>query len=66
MISANIDRRSFVIGAATVGGGLALGLKLPFGTSVVPIPSNGADELDNPLSMIMRNRTGSVTIQRNS
>ena len=30
-----IDRRSFVIGAAAVTGGLALGLKIPFGTSVV-------------------------------
>jgi len=30
-----IDRRSFVIGSAAVGGGLALGLKLPFGPDVV-------------------------------
>ncbi|HVQ73965.1 MAG TPA: molybdopterin cofactor-binding domain-containing protein, partial [Candidatus Binatia bacterium] len=30
-----IDRRSFVIGTATIGGGLALGLNLPFGGSVV-------------------------------
>src|SRR3989449_1962128 len=30
-----IDRRSFIIGTAAVGGGLALGLKLPFGASVV-------------------------------
>src|SRR5512132_2540915 len=30
-----IDRRSFVIGTATVGAGLALGLKIPFGTAVV-------------------------------
>jgi isoquinoline 1-oxidoreductase subunit beta len=30
-----IDRRSFVIGAATAGGGLALGLRLPFGPDVV-------------------------------
>jgi isoquinoline 1-oxidoreductase beta subunit len=30
-----IDRRSFVIGTATVGAGLTLGLKIPFGTSVV-------------------------------
>lgn len=35
MITRKIDRRSFVIGSATVGAGLALGLKLPFGTSVV-------------------------------
>jgi isoquinoline 1-oxidoreductase beta subunit len=30
-----IDRRSFVIGTAAAGAGLALGLKIPFGTSVV-------------------------------
>src|SRR6266705_5613129 len=31
----NLDRRSFIIGSATVGAGLALGLKIPFGASVV-------------------------------
>jgi isoquinoline 1-oxidoreductase subunit beta len=31
----NIDRRSFVVGAATLGGGLALGLRIPFGPDVV-------------------------------
>src|ERR1043166_881368 len=30
-----IDRRSFIVGTAAVGSGLALGLKIPFGTSVV-------------------------------
>ena len=30
-----MNRRSFVVGAATVGGGLALGLHLPFGPTVV-------------------------------
>jgi len=30
-----LDRRSFVIGSAAVGAGLALGLKIPFGTAVV-------------------------------
>jgi len=30
-----IDRRSFVIGTAAVGAGLTLGLKIPFGASVV-------------------------------
>jgi isoquinoline 1-oxidoreductase subunit beta len=29
------DRRSFIIGTAAVGGGLALGLELPFGSKVV-------------------------------
>src|SRR5881397_500400 len=31
----NLNRRSFVIGSAAVGSGLALGLKIPFGASVV-------------------------------
>src|SRR5437762_6434603 len=30
-----LDRRSFVIGSTAVGAGLALGLKIPFGASVV-------------------------------
>jgi isoquinoline 1-oxidoreductase subunit beta len=30
-----IGRRSFILGTAAVGSGLALGLKVPFGTSVV-------------------------------
>src|SRR2546426_1755292 len=30
-----IDRRSFIIGTAAVGSGLALGLKIPFGATVV-------------------------------
>src|SRR5881394_1536715 len=30
-----INRRSFVIGSAAIGAGLALGLKIPFGTAVV-------------------------------
>ena len=30
-----IDRRSFIVGTAAVGGGLALGLNIPFGASVV-------------------------------
>src|SRR5919198_4209764 len=35
LTSQTIDRRSFLVGTAAVGGGLALGLKIPFGTSVV-------------------------------
>ena len=35
MLKTKIDRRSFVIGSAAVGTGLALGLRVPFGTSVV-------------------------------
>jgi isoquinoline 1-oxidoreductase subunit beta len=30
-----VGRRSFIVGAASVGAGLTLGLKIPFGTSVV-------------------------------
>jgi isoquinoline 1-oxidoreductase beta subunit len=33
--AARIDRRSFIVGTAAVGGGLALGLNIPFGGSVV-------------------------------
>src|SRR3989441_5383593 len=40
-----IDRRSFVIGTAAVGAGLTLGLKIPFGTSVVRA-QNGAPEIN--------------------
>jgi isoquinoline 1-oxidoreductase beta subunit len=35
MITTKLNRRSFVIGSTAVGAGLALGLKVPFGTSVV-------------------------------
>src|SRR5262245_43338276 len=35
MITSKINRRSFVVGSAAAGAGLALGLKIPFGTSVV-------------------------------
>jgi isoquinoline 1-oxidoreductase subunit beta len=40
-----IDRRSFVIGSATAGAGLALGLKLPFGPDVVRA-DDGSPEID--------------------
>jgi isoquinoline 1-oxidoreductase subunit beta len=35
MITTKMNRRSFVVGSAAVGAGLALGLKIPFGTAVV-------------------------------
>src|SRR5882672_5961898 len=35
MINTKLDRRSFVIGSAAAGAGLALGLKIPFGATVV-------------------------------
>src|SRR6266576_973359 len=40
-----IDRRSFVIGTAAVGAGLTLGLKIPFGASVVRA-QDGAPEIN--------------------
>ena len=40
-----IDRRSFIIGTAAVGGGLALSLRLPFGTSVVRA-ADGSPEIN--------------------
>src|SRR5262245_36083208 len=33
--TARFDRRSFIVGTAAAGGGLALGLKIPFGATVV-------------------------------
>jgi isoquinoline 1-oxidoreductase beta subunit len=35
MITTKIDRRKFLVGSAAVGGGLALGLEIPFGSRVV-------------------------------
>jgi isoquinoline 1-oxidoreductase subunit beta len=35
MITTKLNRRSFVVGSAAAGAGLALGLKIPFGPSVV-------------------------------
>jgi isoquinoline 1-oxidoreductase beta subunit len=40
-----MNRRSFVIGSAAVGGGLALGLQLPFGPQVVRA-ADGSPEID--------------------
>lgn len=37
MLTTNVklDRRSFIVGTAAVGAGLAVGLKIPFGPTVV-------------------------------
>ena len=40
-----IDRRSFIIGTAALGGGLALGLRLPFGPEVVRA-ADGSPEIN--------------------
>ncbi len=41
----NIDRRFFVVGAATLGGGLALGLRIPFGPEAVRA-ADGSPEIN--------------------
>jgi isoquinoline 1-oxidoreductase subunit beta len=41
-----IDRRKFIIGAATVGGGLAIGFSLPEGGPTVVRASDGSPELN--------------------
>src|SRR6201988_68471 len=38
-----LDRRAFIVGTAAVGGGLALGLTLPFGNSVVRAQDGSPD-----------------------
>src|SRR5437763_16578098 len=38
-----LNRRSFVIGSAAVGAGLALGLKIPFGASIVRAQDGSPD-----------------------
>jgi isoquinoline 1-oxidoreductase subunit beta len=40
-----LDRRSFIVGTAAVGAGLALGLRIPFGTSVVRA-ADGSPEIN--------------------
>src|SRR5262245_17160214 len=40
-----LNRRSFIIGSATVGAGLALGLKIPFGATVVRA-ADGSPEIN--------------------
>src|SRR5215510_11477708 len=41
-----LDRRSFIVGSATVGAGLALGLKLPFGGATVVRAQDGSPEIN--------------------
>ena len=45
----NISRRSFIIGTAAVGSGLALGLNVPFGPAVVRA-ADGSPEVNVGLS----------------
>ena len=40
-----IDRRSFIVGTAAVGGGLALGLNIPFGPASVVRAQDGSPEI---------------------
>jgi isoquinoline 1-oxidoreductase beta subunit len=41
-----MNRRSFVVGAATVGGGLALGLDIPLGGPQVVRAADGSPEVN--------------------
>src|ERR671927_1220549 len=41
----NLDRRSFIVGSAAVGTGLAVGLKIPFGPKVVRA-ADGSPEIN--------------------
>ena len=41
----NISRRSFVVGTAAAGGGLALGLDIPFGGPQVVRAADGSPEI---------------------
>src|SRR5260370_8551481 len=38
-----INRRSFVVSAAALGGGLALGIDIPLGPNVVPAPDGSPE-----------------------
>ena len=44
--SLQLDRRSFIIGAAAAGGGLALGFGIPFGRPAVVRAADGAPEVN--------------------
>ena len=41
----NVTRRSFIIGTAAAGSGLALGLRLPFGGPTVVRAADGSPEI---------------------
>src|SRR4030088_308188 len=58
----NISRRSFIIGSATAGAGLALGLDLPFGPTVVRA-ADGSPEV-NAWVVIKPNDTVVIRIAR--
>ena len=45
-VSSRLNRRSFVIGTAALGGGLALGLDLPFGGPQVVRAADGSPEVN--------------------
>ncbi|MGF6311064.1 isoquinoline 1-oxidoreductase beta subunit [Bradyrhizobium sp. i1.8.4] len=47
-LSSRLNRRAFVIGTATAGAGLALGLDLPFGGPSVVRAADGAPEVNAP------------------
>ena len=45
-VSPHMNRRSFVIGSAAVGAGLALGFDLPFGGPAVVRAADGSPEVN--------------------
>ncbi|MDU3044165.1 twin-arginine translocation signal domain-containing protein, partial [Bradyrhizobium sp.] len=45
-VSPRLNRRSFIIGTAALGGGLALGLDLPFGGPQVVRAADGSPEVN--------------------
>src|SRR5688572_6124673 len=45
-INPKISRRAFIVGSAAVGGGLALGLQIPFGGPTVVRAADGSPELN--------------------
>src|ERR1043165_6310036 len=45
-LNPKITRRAFIVGSAAVGGGLALGLQIPFGGPTVVRAADGSPELN--------------------
>ncbi len=45
-IAIKFDRRAFVVGTAAAGGGLALGLDIPFGGPPVVRAADGSPEIN--------------------
>jgi isoquinoline 1-oxidoreductase beta subunit len=59
-----LNRRSFVIGAATAGGGLALGLSIPFGSSKIAHAQTAATPEINAWVVIKPDDTVAIRVVR--